>query len=678
MLRTREDVPDYCNQNIVQRNRLPARSYFIPSDSLLLNGLWKFHYAANPLIAPDIGSKDIQWDDIEVPGHWQLQGYGHPHYTNVIFPFAVDPPFTPAENPVGTYRRSFRVPSSWNEPCQLRLRFDGVDSAFHVFVNGQNVGYSQGSRNAAEFDITPYVDREMSNEVAVRVYQWSDGTYIEDQDQWWLSGKHPWTIMNPASKDSHTAGIFRDVHLMAFPADRIDDFFMQTTFDSEYNNATLKISLRLSIEAPITIEARVCDKSSLVCSKTQTVAAKISSLELNIPVSSPHKWTAESPYLYDLDLLLFPTGQGSQAQKVSQKIGFRQVEIIQGNVCVNGQRIMFKGVNRHDHHPTLGRAVPISFIEKDLFLMKKHNINAIRCSHYPSHPKLYDLCDRLGFWVLDEADLECHGFSRADGNTTNVKGDESQLEKAYLRAAKYTSDNPDWRTAYLDRMVQLVERDKNHPSVIMWSLGNEAFYGCNQKAMYDYVKKYDPTRPVHYEGDRGALSADVFSYMYPDFHKLEEFAMAEGDEFTKPIILCEYAHAMGNGPGGLEEHQQLFYKYRRLQGGFVWEWANHGLWREDKQFYGYGGDFDDSPNDGKFVMDGLCYSDHTAGRGLLELKKVIQPAKFEIAQDEGIIRVTNLFDFTNLDGFTFLVYVTDFFDGYDYLPNSLRFMCCIR
>lgn len=667
MLRTtKEDVPDYCNQNVVQSNRLPARSYFLPNASLLLNGLWKFNYAATPLLAPNPKSEDIQWDDIEVPGHWQLQGHGHPHYTNVMFPFAVKPPFAPAENPVGTYKRSFRIPSNWEEPYQLRLRFDGVDSAFHLFVNDKEVGYSQGSRNAAEFDVTAYVSKEKANDVMVRVYQWSDGTYIEDQDQWWLSGKHFLIFENPPLRYLRSAGIFRDVHLLAFPATaRIDDFFVQTTFDAGYRDATLKIGLKLHLENAVTLEAKLHDHTAaLIASKTQVGSANISDLELTMPVSSPRKWTAETPYLYNLEITLVPRDSKGKKQEISQKVGFRQVETIRGNICVNGQSILFKGVNRHDHHPKLGRAVPLSFIKDELLLMKQHNINAIRCSHYPSHPKLYELCDEMGFWVLDEADLECHGFSRADGNATRIKEDETQMEEAYRIAAKYTSDNPDWRLAYVDRMVQLVQRDKNHASVIMWSLGNEAFYGCNHKAMYQYAKEHDPTRPVHYEGDREAFSADLFSYMYSHLDKLEELAVAEGDDFTKPIILCEYAHAMGNGPGGLEEYQQMFYKHRRLQGGFVWEWANHGLWREDKQFYGYGGDFGDTPNDGTFVMDGLCYSDHTAGRGLLEFKKAIEPAKFEVIQDERKIRITNLFDFMDLAEYTLFFLVSNFQDGY--------------
>jgi beta-galactosidase len=378
---------------------------------------------------------------------------------------------------------------------------------------------------------------------------------------------------------------------------------------------------------------------------------------LSIPVENPKKWTAETPYLYSVELSI-STPSGTQT--VQQKIGFRKVELKNGLICVNGDPIQFHGVNRHDHHPRLGRAVPLDFIRQDLLLMKTHNINALRCSHYPSDPRLFDLANELGLWVIDEADLECHGFYDAVARPLDIPEEMDYKERKRLTfgvAAKYTSDNPSWKAAYLDRMEQMVQRDKNHPSVIIWSLGNEAFYGQNHKAMYDYAKEVDPGRLVHYEGDTNAESADMYSYMYPSVDTLVELAKTEGvnpdGSFDKPIVLCEYAHAMGNGPGWLEDYEEAFRTYPRLQGGFIWEWANHGLWKQDpdgKSYYAYGGDFGDEPNDSTFVMDGLLYSTHKPTPGLLELKKVIQPVKLSVEGDKLV--VSNLYNFVGLEHLT--------------------------
>ncbi|GAM36613.1 hypothetical protein TCE0_018f05830 [Talaromyces pinophilus] len=442
-------LPDYCNQLVVQRNRLPTRSYWIPEDSILLNGTWDFHYALTPLHEVD------EWETIEVPGHWQLQGYGKPQYTNVPFPFPIDPPFVPTQNPTGTYKKLFRIPEEWAVPSQIRLRFDGVDSAFHLFVNGVEVGYNQGSRNAAEFDITEYTSLQQDNELLVRVYQYSDGTYLEDQDQWWLSG------------------IFRDVHLLAFSATaRIEDFTVQTLLDGTYTDATLKIGLQIYLETNCTVEVNVYDQThSQIKQCSESVPARTASFELSVPFEHPHKWTAETPYLYELEITL---RSPKNVQTIRQKVGFRQVEIQNGNITVNGKAILFRGVNHHDFHPRRGRAVPLEFLKQDLILMKKHNINAVRCCHYPSHPRFYDLCDELGLWVMDEADLECHGFIRAYPDMKNIprevwgKGGADSIEE-YLspELAKFTSDNPAWRVAYLDRIMQMLQRDKNHPSIIV-------------------------------------------------------------------------------------------------------------------------------------------------------------------------------------------------------------------
>ncbi|TVY89080.1 Beta-galactosidase [Lachnellula willkommii] len=670
-----EEKPDFCNQNIFQRNRLPPRSYFLPTTSLLLNGVWEFHYGSSPLEAPDpkgcatldervAGDKAVltpessesavlvtktdldqstfHWTTINVPGHWQLQGHGRPQYTNVIYPFPVCPPYVPTENPTGTYRRSFHVPSNWDSTTQLRLRFDGVDSAFHVWVNGISVGYSQGSRNPAEFDVTGIVDRAGSNVLFVRVYQWCDGSYIEDQDQWWLSG------------------IFRDVHLLSLPGTgRIEDFFVRTELDEKYEDAILRVALDLYSpdggEAALVLRDPA-NHHAVVASTTKLIHANTPRLDIELPVSNPKKWTAETPYLYQLELRLSCPSRSSNPHTVLQKVGFRTIELKNGLLTVNGTPILLRGVNRHDHHPLFGRAVPLSFIKKDLLLMKSHNINALRCAHYPSHPKLYDLCNELGLWVMDEADLECHGFYDAVARPLDIPEEmdyEQRKLLAFPQATQYTSDNDEWREAYVDRIRQVIQRDKNHPSVIIWSLGNEAFYGHNHKAMYDYAKSVDPGRLVHYEGDSKALSADMFSYMYPSVERLAGLAKTEGVNaeglYEKPIVLCEYAHAMGNGPGGLEDYQRAFREYDRLQGGFIWEWANHGLWKKDgaKPFYAYGGDFADTPNDATFVMDGLCFSDHTPTPGLVEFKKVAQPVKLSMEGEQ--LFVENEYDFIDLD-----------------------------
>ncbi|WPH01329.1 Hypothetical protein R9X50_00416800 [Acrodontium crateriforme] len=656
----RSAFPDYANEQVFERNRLPFRAYHIPSDSILLNGVWHFHYAPTPLHAPEPTSwehenKELNtepgapddgalkgWGPINVPGHWQLQGFGRPQYTNVIFPFPVCPPHIPTENPVGSYRRTFTIPSSWSATCHLRLRFEGVDSAFEFWVNGKFVGYHQGSRNSSEFDVTPFVQRDSSNEVFVRVYQWCDGSYIEDQDQWWLSG------------------IFRDVYLVALPSSsRIEDFKVDTLLDASYTNASLKVSLDVVLQNNVHVTLTLKDLGRDNCIVQQErflLAPSNPKPSFAIEVSNPIKWTAENPYLYDLQISLLDSNNGVVLHDVSCRVGFRSVEIKDGLLTVNGTPILLQGVNRHDHHPRFGRAVPLSFIKDDLLLMKRNNINALRCSHYPPDPRMLDLCDELGFWVMDEADLECHGFYDAVARPLDIPEEmdyAQRKELAFPKAAAYTSDNPAWEAQYVDRMAAVVNRDKNHPSVIIWSLGNEAFYGRNHKAMYDYAKAMDPSRPVHYEGDEKALSADMFSYMYPSVEKLISLAKTEGvvdGKAAKPIVLCEYAHAMGNGPGNLLGYQNAFRDHPRLQGGFVWEWANHGLLIENKDekksYFGYGGDFGDVPNDGTFVMDGLCFSDHSPTPGLVEYKKVIAPIVAEIQSEKLVVR--NQYDFVDL------------------------------
>lgn len=557
-------VPDWNNLEVLHRNTLPPRSSFFvyentrdaldynPSKAkcLCLSGKWKFHLARSPFEGPrdfwTTGFDTSSWGEIVVPGMWQCQGFGRgPHYTNYDYPFPVDPPnISYTDNECGRYVTSFHVPSCY-AGHQLRLRFEGVDSAFTVWLNGSYAGYSQGSRNPSEFDVTAFArfGHDNDNSLAVEVYQRCDGSYIEDQDQWWLSG------------------IFRHVRLHAFPPCHLEDLYVRPHLDDDYVDATVVVDLTMG--RAITATSTQSDSISVELADEHGCCVGLATTDLDwgsgssisahsrleLRVINPRKWTAESPSLYTL-AVRFPGGV------VPQRIGFRRVDILQGAFCVNGRPVKLRGVNHHEHHPDAGRAVPYEFMRQDLLLMKRHNINAIRTSHYIQDPRLYDLADELGFWVLDEADLECHGF-------VNV-GDDP---------AKFTSDNPDWEPSYLDRVRQMVMRDKNHPSVVIWSLGNESFYGRNHKAMYDFIKTVDTTRPVHYEGDWDAQSVDMHSRMYLPVDDLVELGQRKTEKL--PLVLCEFAHAMGNGPGAFKEYMDAFYEYPRLMGGFVWEWANH-------------------------------------------------------------------------------------------------------
>lgn len=646
--------PDWENLSVLERHRLAPRAYYIPygseaaalvadraaSDRFLpLNGIWQFHYAPTPAQAPAGFAAEAfdasAWDALAVPSCWQMHGYGIPHYTNVQYPFPADPPHIPTENATGSYRRTFTLPEAWRG-SQVYLRFEGVDSAFHLYVNGAEVGYSQGSRLPAEFDVTPFV-RPGPNVVAVRVYRWSDASYIEDQDMWWLSG------------------IFRDVYLLARPQTHLYDVTVRTALDPGQQEASL--ALRVSVwghAAPWTgtCHARLWDADMRPVGET-TVAVDVpgttaasggtasagatsapgpsTTLALSLPVPSPHPWSAEDPYVYHLSLTLRDAA-GHSVEVIAQRVGVRSVEIKAGLLLVNGRRVLFRGVNRHEHHPDLGRALPLQHMIDDLLLMKRHNINAVRTSHYPDDPRFYDLCDRYGLYVIDETDLECHGMGQA--------GDGNRL-----------SNDSAWMAAYVERMQRMVQRDKNHPCVVLWSLGNESGFGRNHVAMADWVHANDPTRPVHYEGDRHAEAADVFSTMYT--HVDEMIKLGQRTDLQKPHIMCEYAHAMGNGPGGLKEYQEAFYTYPRLQGAFVWEWMDHGIRgraADGQPYFAYGGDFGDQPNDGNFVIDGLVSPDRVPSPGLTEYKKVIEPARIKAVDlAAGRLQVHNLHDFISLD-----------------------------
>ncbi|KKY21109.1 putative glycoside hydrolase family 2 protein [Diplodia seriata] len=590
---------------VVARSRLPpslldawlARTAFLPAAPA----------AAHCTIKDDLSTRTAS--------SW-MEGYGKPHYTNLPYPFPVDPPNVPLDdNPTGSYRRTFTVPKEWGY-SQIRLRFEGVDSAFHVWINGEEVGYSQGARNPSEFDVTPFLDFAGSNTLAVSVYQWSDGSYLEDQDQWWLSG------------------IFRDVNLLAFPKSHIQDFFAQTLLDDSYNDATVRVDVTVHGTGTLHLSLYNGDKSTLVlASSTAIPSPSTSPIRLDLALASPRKWTAEDPYLYHLALTL--NGQ----QTVPHRIGVRSAMIANGIFTVNGARVLFRGVNRHEHHASRGRAVGIDLLRHDLLLIKTHNVNAIRTSHQPNDPALYDLADELGFWVTDEADVETHGYASVEEEALPANARELPYEERkeleYEGAGRWTSDDPRWEQAYVDRVRQLVTRDRNH--------------ACAN----------DPTRAVHYEGDGRAETADLFSLMYPELRALREFAAAwedaaEKKRKKKPLVLCEFAHAMGNGPGGLREYMELFYEHPCLQGGWVWEWADHGLEAttspDGHKYYVYGGDFGDQPNDGTFVMDGLVRSDHSVGPGLVEYKKAIEPVQLVAADvGAGSATVINRYDFSSLE-----------------------------
>ncbi|CAH0122089.1 Evolved beta-galactosidase subunit alpha [Paenibacillus sp. CECT 9249] len=593
-----------------------------------LDGEWKFLYLEAPELSPEgFYAPDYDasgWDRIAVPSCWQMKGYGKMSYTDLFYLFPIHPPYVPTDNPTGIYRRTFRL-DDWPAGDRIILKFDGVDSAFDVWVNGQHAGYSKGSRMPSEFDISGCAQAD-DNQITVRVYQWSDGTYLEDQDMWWFSG------------------IFRSVELYRMPPVALEDCYIATDLDREYRDGELQVSLKLSnrtgADREVVVTCELLDASGAVTSRFRRAvgiaAQSQGEVALTETVTAPHLWTAETPYLYQLLIALRDGEDGAEERAapieiVPLRVGFRKVEIKDGNLTVNGKAIMLNGVNRHEHDPREGRTVTEESMLQDIMLMKRHNINAVRTAHYPNQDAFYDLCDRYGLYVIDEADLECHGFELT-GHTS------------------WLADDQRWERSFVDRAERMVLRDRNHPSVIMWSLGNESGFGAGFVAMYRACKALDPTRPVHYEGDRQAAVCDVYSTMYTRLEALKEIGRDE--EGKKPHILCEYGHAMGNGPGGLKEYQEAFRQYKRLQGGFIWEWCDHGIERRDGQggtYYAYGGDFGDEPTNGNFCIDGLVFPDRTPSPGLLEYKKVVEPVKTRpVDLQEGTVEIENRYDFVDL------------------------------
>ena len=566
--------------------RLAPRAAFASDAAVLgLDGQWRFRLAAGLYDTTDAfhepGFDDTGWDEIAVPSCWQMDGvpgeprHGAPAYTNVTYPIPLNPPHVPRENPTGEYRHAFDVPGDF--PVDgARLRFEGVDSCFAVWLNGTLLGDGKGSRLPTEFDVSSVLEPGRRNVIAVRVHQWSAGTYLEDQDMWWLSG------------------IFRSAAIVERPRDGISDFFVHADYDSSTGEGTLRIDV--------------------------TGTARLTIPELGLADADPagpyviegvEPWSDEQPRLYKGELV-------SAGERVPVRIGFRRIETADGVLLANGKPLKFRGVNRHEWHPLTGRTLTPETMLEDVLLMKRHNINAVRTSHYPPDSRFLDLCDEYGLWVVDECDLETHGFSQVDWRDNPVA-------------------DPAWREALLDRAERMVERDKNHPSVVIWSLGNECGSGENLAAMAAWIRERDPERLIHYEGDQDSSYVDVYSRMYPDYDHVAAIGVyqepmtsdptLDTHRRSLPFMLCEFAHAMGNGPGGLLEYRELFEAHPRLAGGFVWEWIDHGI--AQGTHYAYGGDFGEPVHDGNFVADGLLFPDRTPSPGLLEYAKLCEPVRIE-------------------------------------------------
>ncbi len=597
-----------------------------------LNGTWKFNWVNKPADRPMDFYKpgfDVSgWNDIRVPANWQEYGYGIPIYTNMRYPFPPNPPYIPHEyNPVGSYRRVFEIPEGW-DGREIFLHFDGVKSAFYVWINGCEVGYSEGSMTPAEFNVTKYV-RPGKNLVAVEVYRWSDGSYLEDQDMWRLSG------------------IYRKVYLFATPKVHIRDFFVRSTLDDLYENGILMIRPKLATYADVStrgwsVQARLYDGTESVLSEplkidTRRILDERYPQRDNVPfalmqttVPQAKQWSDEVPNLYTLVLSLHDA-DGNVVEAESCKIGFRKIEIKDGQLLVNGRSVKLFGVNRHEHDPDHGRAIPLGRMVQDIKLLKQNNINAVRTSHYPDDPQWYELCDQYGIYLIDETNLETHGQG---GYLTNVAS---------------------WHNAFVDRAIRMVERDKNHPSVIFWSLGNESGCGPNHAAMAAWIHDYDSTRPVHYEGAVGRPKdpyyVDVQSRMYARIPQIIRMATNPNDD--RPMVLCEYAHAMGNSVGNLKEYWDAIRAHKRLIGGFIWDWADQGLRKyanDGSMFWAYGGDFGDTPNDGNFCCNGIVQPDRKPNPSLYEVKKVYQRIHVTpVDAKAGLVSIANEYDVLDLD-----------------------------
>jgi beta-galactosidase len=632
--------PTWKLPQLTSLNRLPPRATLTPFPSAEdarqksreespwfqpLNGIWEFKIFGRPEQVTAAAVEHGDWSPITVPGNWTVQGYGRPHYTNVQMPFPNLPPDVPEENPTGLYRRIFSLPPDW-EGRRIVLHFGGCEGALYVYLNGEPVGLNKDARTPAEFDITGYVREEGENELLVVVTQWSDAAFIEDQDMWWH------------------AGLQREVFLYSTGTPHLQDVFARGDLDDELRDGILRITAKVgfpggdctgcTVEAQLfTARGKAIFRKPLTGDFTHPYQ-KRGEVSLEGTVSAPKLWSAETPELYTLVVTL-KTPSGEESSRCT--VGFRKIEIRDRSLLINGKRVLIKGMNLHDHDDVKGRALTLERMESDLQRMKQYNVNAIRTSHYPKDPQFYELCDHYGFYVIDEANIESHAFFQ------ELCGD-----------LRYTH-------AFVERVQNMVERDKNHPCIIFWSLGNESGYGPNHDAAAGWVRGYDPSRPLHYEGaislwggrgmEGGERVTDVMCPMYPQISRIIEYAEENTD--PRPVIMCEYSHAMGNSNGSLADYWAAFEQYPALQGGFIWEWIDHGIRQtapNGESYWAYGGDFDDVPNDANFCTDGIVWPDRTPHPALNEFKYLAQPLRVEADKlKKGRVRIVNKQDFISLD-----------------------------
>ncbi len=637
-----QKLPEWQDPEIVEINRLAPHSTLFPYESFEtavennkktsrffkdLNGKWKFNWVRKPADRPvdffknnyDVSS----WDDIDVPSNWELKGYGIPIYVNISYEWTRDPnpPSVPVDyNPVGSYKRNFIIPEEW-DGRKVFIHLGAVKSAFYLWVNGEKVGYSQGSKTPAEFDITSYIQTG-ENSIALEVYRWSDGSWLECQDFWRISG------------------IERDVYLYSTPMIHIFDYFAKPVLKNNYQDGSLSLEILVKNYSDKTsgleLKMTVLREGNLVVEKSESFRLKKESEELiRITEDFPDvdKWSAEIPDLYTL-ILELKDKKGNSLEYISSKIGFRTTEVRNGRFLINGVPVLLKGVNRHEHDEFTGHVISQESMLKDIKLMKQNNINAVRTSHYPNDPYWYELCDKYGLYVIDEANIESHGMG--------------------YQPDKTLGNDPVFLNSHLDRTIRMVERDKNHPSIVIWSLGNEAGDGVCFNATYDWIKKRDLTRPVQYERAEGGRNTDIFCPMYDRIPAMLDYVT---EIRNKPLIQCEYAHAMGNSTGNLVDYWEVIESHDQLQGGFIWDWVDQGLakYTEDgRKYWAYGGDFgpEDVPSDGTFCLNGLVFPDRTPHPGLMEVKKVYQYIEFEpvdFSFDE--IMITNKYNFKSLEDF---------------------------
>lgn len=637
-------VPRYYEDlSVLHENTMPARAYFIPAskrmDNLvehreesdrmqLLNGTWKFQYfnsiydVQEPFFEKDYDTENF--DEIQVPSVWQMAGYDTHQYTNIRYPFPFDPPYVPQDIPCGTYAHTFVYHKDENAPKAF-LNFEGVDSCFYVWINGSYVGYSQVSHMTSEFDITDLL-LDGENSIAVLVMKWCDGSYLEDQDKFRMSG------------------IFRDVYILKRPKQAISDYHIKTRIE----DMLAKVEIEMKFYSPLNVKISIEDRNGAVVALGSIAEEGTAVLE----IASPELWNTENPYLYKLIL-------ETENEVIVDHIALRKIEIKDQVIYLNGQKIKFRGVNRHDSDPVTGFTINLEQITIDLTLMKQHNFNAIRSSHYPNAPFFYEMCDKYGFMVIDEADIEAHGpfmiYRKEDTDYNRFK-----------RWNEKIADDPVWEEAIVDRVKLMVERDKNRFCIVMWSMGNESAYGCNFEKALEWTKNFDPDRITQYESARyrnydetyDYSNLDVYSRMYPALSEIQEYLDKDG---SKPFLLVEYCHSMGNGPGDFEDYFQMIQDNDKMCGGFVWEWCDHaiahGTAENGKTIYAYGGDHGEEIHDGNFCMDGLVYPDRTVHTGLLEYKNVYRPARvISYNKESGELVLHNYMDFDDLKDYVKISY----------------------